>query len=104
MLHETVWCNKAAIHIANDDVFHERTKHIEVDCHIVHKKIEDKFVVAKHVSSGHQLIDVLIKPLGKIMVDFICDKLGMYDVYASVWEGVLGNIISIILVLVLDSD
>ena len=70
--------NKASIHIA----FHERTKHIEVDCHIVHKKLEDKIVVAKHVSTGHQLADFLTKPLGKIMVDFIYDKLDKYYVYA----------------------
>jgi len=74
--------NKATIHIAENDVFHEKIKHIEVDRHIVRKNIEDKIVVAKHVSSGHQLADLLTKSLGKIRVDFICNKLGMYDVYA----------------------
>ena len=50
-------------------------------CYIVRKKPEDKIVVAKHVSSGHQLADLLTKPLGKTMIYFICDKLGIYDVY-----------------------
>jgi len=45
--------NKATIYIAENAVFHERTKDIEVDCHIVHKKLEKSVIMVKHVSIGH---------------------------------------------------
>ena len=49
--------NKATIHIAENNVFYERTKPIEVDSHIVRKKIEANIIVTKHVALGHQLAD-----------------------------------------------
>nr|CAN69691.1 hypothetical protein VITISV_026777 [Vitis vinifera] len=74
--------NQAALHIASNPVFHERTKHIEVDCHFIKEKIASGCVATNFVNSNDQLADIFTKSLRGPRIKYICNKLGTYDVYA----------------------
>ncbi|RVX02576.1 Retrovirus-related Pol polyprotein from transposon TNT 1-94 [Vitis vinifera] len=74
--------NQTALHIASNLVFHERTKHIEVDCHFIREKIASGCVATSFVNSNDQLADIFTKSLRGPRIKYICNKLGAYDVYA----------------------
>ena len=74
--------NQAALHITSNSVFHERIKHIEVDCHFIREKIASGCVATSFVNSNDQLVDIFTKSLRGSKIKYICNKLGAYNIYA----------------------
>lgn len=74
----TLYCdNQSAMHIARNPVFHERTKHIDIDCHFTRDKVMEGLLQLFYLPSDQQLADLFTKIIPSPQFNSMKTKLGI---------------------------
>lgn len=77
-----VFCdNKVAISVAHNPIFHDRTKHVEVDKHFIKEKLDNGLICMPYIPTIEQIANILTKGLQKKQFENLINKLTMEDVF-----------------------
>ncbi|GJZ25745.1 ribonuclease H-like domain-containing protein [Tanacetum coccineum] len=79
--------NSSAIQLATNTVFHEKSKHFDLDVHFVREKVDESVVKNVKIHTDLQVADIFIKCLGIVQHRMFCGKLGLVDMFAGTLAG-----------------
>lgn len=67
--------NQTALYMVFNSIFHERTKHMDIN-HFIHEKLVYGEIAKSFVNANVMLANILTKSLWGPRISYICDKLG----------------------------
>ncbi|GKE63013.1 ribonuclease H-like domain-containing protein [Tanacetum coccineum] len=79
--------SNSAIKIAANPIFHERTKHLEIDLHFVREKIVSGVIEIVKIETAYQIADILTKGLDTKQHNLLCYKMGLIDLFQNKIKG-----------------
>ncbi|GKA92479.1 ribonuclease H-like domain-containing protein [Tanacetum coccineum] len=84
--------NSSAIQVAANPVFHERTKHFEIELFFLREKVANGIVKTVKIKSADNSADIFTKGLSVVDHNKFCEYLGLTDLYRIGLRGNIENI------------
>ena len=69
--------NQSCIKMTENLMFHDKSKHIEINLHYIRDMVQKGVVQIQHFPTKEQVDDVLTKPLSRVKFEYFQDKIGV---------------------------
>ncbi|KAK8458543.1 hypothetical protein SEVIR_3G396533v4 [Setaria viridis] len=71
--------NKFAIALAKNPILHDRSKHIDTKFHFIRDCVNGGHIKLEYVEIARKLGDILTKPLGRLRLQELRNKIGVEE-------------------------